>query len=92
VETVGIIRSPVRATALPGALFFCFPACRVVSADFHDLWTWASLISRPLLVSRRVRRPCGVDENLLHSCSKTTFTWRNEVTGVSVFNIVVACL
>ena len=24
--------------------------------------------------------------------SKKTFTWRNEVTGVSVFNIVLACL
>ncbi len=33
-----------------------------------------------------------VDENVLHSCSNRTFTWRNEVTGVSVFNILVACL
>jgi DNA-binding MurR/RpiR family transcriptional regulator len=36
--------------------------------------------------------PSSVDENILHSCSKRTFTWRNEVKGVSVFNIVVARL
>ena len=40
---------------------------------------------------RHVSSP-RVDENVLHSCSNRTFTWRNEVTGVSVFNIVVACL
>jgi hypothetical protein len=50
-----------------------------------------TLIFRRVLVPRHVssRR---VNENILHSCSQRAFTWRNEVTSVSVFNIVVACL
>jgi hypothetical protein len=40
---------------------------------------------------RRVS-PRRVNGNILHSCSKKAFTWRNEVTGISVFDIVVACL
>ena len=50
-----------------------------------------TLISRRVLVPRHVS-PRRVNENILHSCSKRAFTWRNEVTSVSVFNIVVACL
>jgi len=49
------------------------------------------LISRRVLVPRHVS-PRRVNENILHSCSKRAFPWRNEVTSVSVFNIVVACL
>src|SRR5437773_3683419 len=48
-----------------------------------------TLISRHVLVPRHVS-PRRVNENILHSCSKRAFTWRNEVTSVSVFNIVVA--
>ena len=50
-----------------------------------------TLISRRVLVPRHVS-PRRVNENILHSCSKRAFTWRNEVTSVSVFNIAVACL
>ena len=50
-----------------------------------------TLISRRVLVPSHVS-PRRVNENILHSCSKRAFTWRNEVTSVSVFDIVVACL
>jgi hypothetical protein len=50
-----------------------------------------TLISPRVLVPRHVS-PRRVNENILPSCSKRAFTWRNEVTSVSVFNIVVACL
>jgi hypothetical protein len=50
-----------------------------------------TLVSRRVLVPRPVS-PRRVNENILHYCSKRAFMWRNEVTSVSVFNIVVACL
>jgi hypothetical protein len=50
-----------------------------------------ALISRRVLVSRHVS-PRRINENILYSCSQKAFTWRNEVTGVSVFDMVVACL
>jgi hypothetical protein len=50
-----------------------------------------ALISRRVLVCRHVS-PRRVNENILHCCSKRAFTRRNEVTGVSVFDIVVARL
>ena len=50
-----------------------------------------TLISRRVLVPRHAS-PRRVNGNILHSCSKGAFAWRNEVTSVSVFNIVVACL
>jgi len=63
------------------------------SGRFHDPWTgWTgTLISRRVLVPRHVS-PRRVNQNIFQSCSKRAFTWRNEVTSVSVFNIVVACL
>ena len=55
------------------------------------LFPLGTLISGRVLVPRHVS-PRRLNENILHSCSKRAFTWRNEVTSVSVFNIVVACL
>ena len=61
------------------------------SARCHDLWKWVASFLVACWSPVRVG-PSRVDENILHSCSRRTFTRRNEVTDVSVFNIVVARL
>jgi hypothetical protein len=50
-----------------------------------------TLVSRRVLVFRHVG-PRRVDEDIPSLLLPKSFTWRNEVTGVSVFNIVVASL
>src|SRR5207249_8578624 len=84
----------IRLSSMQQRCTFFPPPSRadVVSADFHDLWTWPSRISRRALD----RRAGGISAELPTSIAPSSngqpffLTWRNKVTSVSLFNIVIA--
>jgi hypothetical protein len=93
VDSCKAVSSPLfifqAATKAPTLFINLYSGCAV--QDVAMTLGPATLISRRVLVPRHVS-PRRVIENILRSCSKRAFTWRNEVTSVSPFNIVVACL